>query len=463
MKKMNLIKKINIFVLIMIFCGINLDLAYAYNDMSFKNITIEDGLSQSSINTLYQDTNGYMWIGTNDGLNRYNGYDFKVYSYNDKNKNSISNNFIIDVTKDNNRNIWVGTANGLSKINLKNGTINNYLDGYKNGNLSHYNILDVLVTKDNRIIVATSNGLNLYDKENNKFKRILSSEKQLTSQIVNSLTEDEFGNIWIGTDSGLDKYDTSLKNRMGFYKNKGNNSISESSINKVYYEKGNIWLGTSNSGLIKINVSNNEITRYSNNSDNKNSLPGNHINDIMKDSRGNLWICTNQGLAKYNYKTNNFITYSNEIYDKTSLIANDVISIIEDKSGLIWLGTYAGISMFDPDNEIKHYKTNPSDENSINSNLIQGIYEDNEGLLWVGTNSKGINIIDREKNIVRRIDKEHNEFTLSDYSINDITGKDDYIYIATDNGLNVLNKKTKKLKNILKKIILQIIILNHYF
>lgn len=106
MKKMNLIKKFNIFVLIMIFCGINLDLAYAYNDMSFKNITIEDGLSQSSINTLYQDTNGYMWIGTNDGLNRYNGYDFKVYSYNDKNKNSISNNFIIDVTEDNNRNIW---------------------------------------------------------------------------------------------------------------------------------------------------------------------------------------------------------------------------------------------------------------------------------------------------------------------------------------------------------------------
>lgn len=451
MKKMNLIKKFNIFVLIMIFCGINLDLAYAYNDMSFKNVTIEDGLSQSSINTLYQDTNGYMWIGTNDGLNRYNGYDFKVYSYNDKNKNSISNNFIIDVTEDNNRNIWVGTANGLSKINLKNGTINNYLDGYKNGNLSHYNILDVLVTKDNRIIVATSNGLNLYDKENNKFKRILSSEKQLTSQIVNSLTEDEFGNIWIGTDSGLDKYDTSLKNRMGFYKNKGNNSISESGINKVYYEKGNIWLGTSNSGLIKINVSNNEITRYSNNSDNKNSLPGNHINDIMKDSRGNLWICTNQGLAKYNYKTNNFITYSNEIYDKTSLIANDVISIIEDKSGLIWLGTYAGISMFDPDNEIKHYKTNPSDENSINSNLIQGIYEDNEGLLWVGTNSKGINIIDREKNIVRRIDKEHNEFTLSDYSINDITGKDDYIYIATDNGLNVLNKKTKKVEKYFKE------------
>nr|WP_263349323.1 two-component regulator propeller domain-containing protein [Paraclostridium sp. AKS81] len=117
----------------------------------------------------------------------------------------------------------------------------------------------------------------------------------------------------------------------------------------------------------------------------------------MKDSRGNLWVCTNQGLAKYNYKTNNFIIYSNEIYDKTSLIANDVISIIEDKSGLIWLGTYAGISMFDPDNEIQHYKTNPSDENSINSNLIQGIYEDNEVLLWVGTNSKGINIIDREK------------------------------------------------------------------
>ncbi len=397
MKKNKLIKKFTIFVLIMIFCGINLDLAYAYNDMSFKNITIEDGLSQSSVNTLYQDKSGYMWIGTNDGLNRYNGYDFKVYSYNDKYKNSISNNFIIDVTEDGSGNIWVGTANGLSKINLKNGNINNYLDRNDNGNLSHYNIRDVLVTKDNRIIVATSNGLNLYDKENDKFKRVLSSENQLTNQIINSLTEDEKGNIWIGTDKGLDKYDANLKNRLEFYQNKGKNSVSESSINKVYYEKGNIWLGTSSSGLIKINVSNDEITRYSNNSDNKNSLPGNRVNDIMKDSRGNLWICTNQGLAKYNYKVNNFTTYTNKIYDKTSLIDNDVISIIEDKSGLIWTGTYAGISMFDPDNEIQHYKTNPSNENSINNNLIQGIYEDNEDLLWVGTNSKGINIIDREK------------------------------------------------------------------
>lgn len=451
MKKNKLIKKVTIFVLIIIFCGINLDLTYAYNDMSFKNITIEDGLSQSSVNTLYQDTNGYMWIGTNDGLNRYNGYDFKVYSYNDKDKNSISNNFIIDVTEDNSGNIWVGTANGLSKINLKTGNINNYLDRNDNGNLSHYNIRDILVTKDNRIIVATSNGLNLYDKENDKFKRVLSSENQLTNQMINSLTEDEKGNIWIGTDKGLDKYDANFKNRLEFYQNKGKNSISESSINKVYYEKENIWLGTSNSGLIKINISNNEITRYSNNLDNKNSLPGNRVNDIMKDSRGNLWICTNQGLAKYNYNADNFITYSNEIYDKTSLIANDVISIIEDKSGVIWLGTYAGISMFDPNNEIQHYKTNPSDKNSINSNLIQGIYEDNEGLLWVGTNSKGINIIDREKNIIRRIDKEHNDFTLSDYSINDITGKDDYIYIATDNGLNVLNKKTKKVEKYFKE------------
>ncbi|MGL4878889.1 ligand-binding sensor domain-containing protein, partial [Paraclostridium dentum] len=342
MKKNKLIKKVTIFVLIIIFCGINLDLTYAYNDMSFKNITIEDGLSQSSVNTLYQDTNGYMWIGTNDGLNRYNGYDFKVYSYNDKDKNSISNNFIIDVTEDNSGNIWVGTANGLSKINLKTGNINNYLDRNDNGNLLHYNIRDILVTKDNRIIVATSNGLNLYDKENDKFKRVLSSENQLTNQMINSLTEDEKGNIWIGTDKGLDKYDANFKNRLEFYQNKGKNSISESSINKVYYEKENIWLGTSNSGLIKINISNNEITRYSNNLDNKNSLPGNRVNDIMKDSRGNLWICTNQGLAKYNYNADNFITYSNEIYDKTSLIANDVISIIEDKSGVIWLGTYAG-------------------------------------------------------------------------------------------------------------------------
>ncbi|MGL5754871.1 MAG: ligand-binding sensor domain-containing protein [Paraclostridium sp.] len=447
MQKNKLFKILTIFFIFnMVFIN-STGVGYAYSDINFRNITIEDGLSQASVETLYQDSDGYIWIGTNDGLNRYNGHDFRLYSYEGKNRDSIVNNYIIDIKEDHDKNIWVGTASGISKIDMKTGDIKNYTDSKDHGNLSHYNIGDILITKEGNIIVGTSGGLNIYNKKEDKFEQILEQDNQLTSQVINTLTQDINGDIWIGTKYGVDRYDLNLKIRKDMYQNEGKNSLSESSIYKVYYDKsGYIWVGTSNSGLSKINLKNNEITRYKNNLNDKNSLPGSYIRNMLKDSKNNMWICTEQGLAKYNSDVDNFTVYNNKVYDKNSLVDNEVFSIIEDKSGLIWVGTYAGISIFDPDNEIQHYKTDPFNKNSINDNLIQGIYEDNEGLLWVGTNSNGINVINRKNDIITRIDKENENYKLSDYSINDITGENSKIYIATNNGLNIVDKKSNQIK-----------------
>jgi signal transduction histidine kinase/ligand-binding sensor domain-containing protein len=451
MSKKKLLKILTISIFITIFVLNSTELAHSYNDINFKNISIEDGLSQSTVETLYQDSNGYIWMGTNDGLNKYNGYDFNLYSYEGKSKRSIVNNYIIDIKEDREENIWVGTASGISKINEED-VITNYLDSHNNGNLSHYNIGDILVTKDGKVIVGTSGGLNIYNKNEDKFERVLGNKNQLTSQIINTLAEDNEGNIWIGTKEGIDKYDRNLKKRESIYKNEGENSLSESNIYKVYYDKfGYIWVGTSSSGLSRINLKNNQIKRYKNDPNDKNSLPGNYVRNMLRDSKGNMWICTDQGLAKYNPKSENFDIYNNKVYDKNSLVDNDIFSIIEDKSGLIWVGTYAGISKFDPNNEIQHYKTDPFNKNSVNDNLIQGIYEDDEGLLWVGTNSKGLNIIDRKKDIITRVDKENEKYKLSDYSINDITGKNNKIYIATNYGLNIIDKKTNEVRTYFKK------------
>lgn len=398
MQKIKLFKILTVFFLFNIVFINSTNLGYAYSNINFRNITIEDGLSQSSVESLYQDSDGYIWIGTNDGLNRYDGHDFRLYSYEGKKKDSIVNNYIVDIKEDHDKNIWVGTASGISKIDMETGEIKNYLDSPSDGNLSHYNIGDILISKDGSVIVGTSGGLNRYNKKEDKFERILGKESQLTSQVINTLTQDNNGYIWIGTKYGLDKYDEKLTTRKSIYKNESESSLSESSIYKVYYDKsGYIWVGTSNSGLSRIDLKNNEIKRYKNNLKDKNSLPGNYVRNMIRGSKNNMWICTDQGLAKYNANTDSFTTYNNKVYDKNSLVDNEVLSIIEDKSGLIWVGTYAGISIFDPDNEIQHYKTDPFNKNSINDNLIQGIYEDDEGFLWVGTNSNGVNIIDRKK------------------------------------------------------------------
>lgn len=445
----NLNKKYLMYLLslISVLIGINIDEIFAYNSINFKNITNEDGLPQASAEAIIQDDNGYIWIATNDGLCRYNGYEFKVYKHDEDNENSITNNYIVDIKQDLKGNIWIGTANGLSKLNPKTDVITNYNMGEKERNLSHYNIGDILITECGRVLVGTSDGLNLYDEEHDKFERILSKSNDLSSQHIYSLAEDKNKNIWIATNEGIDKFDVKNKTIKRFKAGDDKYSISEKSVYVIKSDKkGYIWAGTIKEGLNKIDINTDEVKQYKNDYNNEKSLPGNYVKDILRDSKDNLWIATDSGIAKYNDETEEFTTYKNKIYDRTSLVDDEVFSILEDDSGLIWVGTYAGISIFDPNTEISHYKKDPFDENTLSDNSIHGIYQDGDGLIWVGTNSKGANIIDRENDKVYHINKTSKEYRISDDNINDIVGFDNKIFIGTKNGLNEIDKKAKSVK-----------------
>ncbi len=380
-------------------------------------------LSSQHIYSLAEDKNkniwiAYIWIGTNDGLCRYNGYEFKVYKHDEDNENSITNNYIVDIKQDLKGNIWIGTANGLSKLNPKTDVITNYNMGEKERNLSHYNIGDILITECGRVLVGTSDGLNLYDEEHDKFERILNRSNDLSSQHIYSLAEDKNKNIWIATNEGIDKFDVKNKTIKRFKAGDDKYSISEKSVYVIKSDKkGYIWAGTIKEGLNKIDINTDEVKQYKNDYNNEKSLPGNYVKDILRDSKDNLWIATDSGIAKYNDETEEFTTYKNKIYDRTSLVDDEVFSILEDDSGLIWVGTYAGISIFDPNTDISHYKKDPFDENTLSDNSIHGIYQDGDGLIWVGTNSKGANIIDRENDKVYHINLTHQKFQLKLFQI----------------------------------------------
>lgn len=445
MKTMN--KKYIIYMLLLIILLITTNIVYvsAYNNINFKNITSEDGLSQGTVETIIQDDQGYIWLGTNDGLCRYNGYEFKIYKHDEELENSITNNYIVDIKQDNSGNIWVGTANGLSKIDTKTDLITNYNMNDEEKSLSHYNIGDILITKSGDVLVGTSDGLNIYNEKKDEFYRIFNKDSDLSSQFIRSLAEDENQNIWVATNNGIDKIDIkNNKNIISFKTGHGKFDISENDIYVVRYDpKGYIWAGALKEGLNRIDINTNEVKQYKNDYRDEKSLPGNYVKDILRDSSGNLWVGTDNGLAKYNEQTENFATYKNKIYDKTSLVNDEVFSIQEDESGLIWVGTYAGISMFDPNTNIEHYKKDPFDENSISDNSIHGIYEDKDGLLWVGTNSKGVNVINRKNYNVKHLNKTSKDYPISDDNINDIVGIDNKIFIATKNGLNEVDKDLK--------------------
>lgn len=436
----------NTFLTMIVILSLNSKHTYAnsYNDINFKSLTIENGLSQSTVETILQDSNGYMWIGTNDGLNKYNGYSFKKYEHDIYDKNTISSNYIVDIVEDKDGYIWVSTTNGLNKINPKNDNIINYFSTSKDGNLSNNRICEILVRKNNDILVTTSDGLNLYNKDTDSFERILAGKDDLPSQYIHSIEEDYYGNIWLGTQSGLVKLDKNLT-KIQEFTNKTIDSISDNPIYRVYSDgSDNIWVATLGSGLININSKTNNIKVYKNSNSEK-SLPNDVVRDILRDSNGNLWITTQGGICKYNEKDDNFTTYKNKIYDQNSLIDDKAYCMLEDKSGLIWVGTYKGISLFDSNNKFEHYSSDPFYKNSLSSNMIHGIYEDNNNNIWVGTSLKGVNIIDKKTNNIIILNTENSD--LCDDSINDITGLKDEIFIGTGNGLSVINKSSKSIKN----------------
>ena len=434
-------KKINIIlILVCIFSCLKISTSYANirESFNFKNITIEDGLSQSTVETIYQDSKGYIWIGTNDGLDRYNGYEFKHYKHDKYDKNSIANNYIVDIIEDKNGYIWVSTIGGLSRINPDKDEIKNYYSKEDSGNLSNSNLWQILCTKDNRLIASTIDGLNVYDKNKDKFTRILYKEGELPSQYIYSLEEDINGHIWVGTDNGLVELDKDL-NIVKSYQD----AIGDSDVYNVYDDsKGNIWVCTLDNGLFKINLDDKSVENYKNNNS-KISIPSNNVRDIISDSEGKLWIATDKGLCTFDYEREEFITYNKKLYQSNSLIDDEIFCLLKDSSGLIWIGTYSGISRFNPNSNFTHFKLDPYEDNSISGNVIHGIYEDDDKTLWIGTNESGVNIINGES--IKHLNKENSNI-VSDL-IEDITGFKNYIFIGTNEGLSVLVKNDKTAKN----------------
>lgn len=430
---------------IVIFWHVYMGSISAEDSISFKNIKIDDGLSQSTVEEIFQDSKGYIWIGTNDGLNRYNGYDMKIYKADKNDEQTIISNYIMSIDEDEEGNIWIGTDNGISKINSEDDSIINY-QYPKSNEYRFYNVHDILITKNGNVMIGSCSGVYLYDKEKDEFNRIFSEKNLLTSNDIVTIEEDKYNNLWIGTENGLNKVDLKTK-KIYKYTSKEENAISgDYIIDLLSDDKGYMWVSTSEDGLNKINIETNEVVTYKHEKNNKHSIPSNSTKGMLQDKNGTIWIGTEKGLSKYVKEKDQFITYKNKSYDSTTLSNDIVYSMIEDSNGFIWVGTYIGVSLFDPNNQIKKYKHDPVNKNSLSDNIIHGIYEDSEGLIWAGTKDKGINIIDRDIDKYTHIKEGNTEYDLSSNIIRDIKGKDNTIWIGTRNGLNEVDKSTMKIR-----------------
>jgi PAS domain S-box-containing protein len=430
-------------------------------EIQFEAISIESGLSQSTVVCICQDSKDFLWFGTYNGLNRYDGYGFKVFKNDPDNPHSLSNNNIQCCIVDHSGTLWVGTENGLNRFIREKELFVQYKNDPNDSNsLSNNYVRDVYEDRSGILWVGTQGGgLSQFDREKEKFIHYRNgplNSKSLSQNNVLSIFEDSRGRFWIGTDYGLNRFDRSTGEFIRFQNDPHNPlSISSSGVWRIAEDRaGNLWLGLWGGGLNRFDPQKNRFVRYQNNPSDPSSLSHNVVRSIFKDHNGNLWIGTDGGgLDKFvggsrEGRPDRFIHYQNNGNDLSSLSSNSVFSIYEDRSGTLWIGTkIGGVNKYDPGKrQFALYKNRPNDSNSLSNKTVHATYEDSQGFVWIGTKGGGLDRFDRKRN--RFTHFVHNPRDPSSLSNNVVRciREDRYkrLWVGTDDGLNCFNRENGK-------------------
>ncbi|HYO21346.1 MAG TPA: two-component regulator propeller domain-containing protein [Flavisolibacter sp.] len=406
--------------------------------LSFKHISSEQGLSNSTIEVIFQDSRGFIWFGTRDGLNRYDGNQNTVYRYQNGDTNSISDNYIKTITEDKEGSIWIGTLNGLNRYDKKKNSFTRF--SHRPGGLAHNHITSLLTDKQGQLWIATyGGGITIYQPKNKSFYP-LPANRALPNQRVNCLFEDSGGLIWVGTETSLTRFDPASSVFTTFYNVPGALVIRED-------KKGNLWIGSLNNGLYVWNRSTDKFDAYQHNEQDPASLGSNQVRSIEIDKKGNIWVGgINGGLDLFHLPTRSFYHYQNEPGNPFSLSQRTVSALCEDLQGNLWVGTHrGGVNLYMPNKErFKLYRQEQS-ENSLSYNDVKAFCEDGNGNIWIGTDGGGLNFFNRKNNNFQHY--RYNPFQKNSLGSNEVLhvmeDSQGNIWVGTwGGGLNLFNKAT---------------------
>ncbi|MCI0513691.1 SpoIIE family protein phosphatase, partial [candidate division KSB1 bacterium] len=414
------------FKIAVVILGVTMSLAFGRLpqnlDFTFEQIFLEQGLSQSIVQCIFQDRQGCMWFGTEDGLNQYDGYRFTVIRHDPEQTNSLSYNNITTLCEDRTGIFWIGTFYG---------------------------------------------GLNRYDPRTRHYTRYrfdANDASSLSNDNINAIFEDRDGNIWIGTDCGLNKLvfpdpadATSVRfNRFMHHPNHPN-SLSHNRVHAIGADRaGNLWIGTEN-GLNQMTPGKTgaaipTIQRYQHATHNPYSLGHNEVFSLLEDKFGTLWVGTREGLDRFDRNTHKFSHYRHDPKNPHSLSHNQVFVLYETRAGLLWIGTNGGgVNLFDRENErFISYRHDPFNPATISYDEIRAIYEDRSGLIWIGTYGGGIEKVDQSKRqFVLYAPELKNPNSLSHPIVWAIhTDRNGMLWIGTHGGgLNRFDRRTNRWKH----------------
>ena len=472
--------------------------------IKFDNVSIKDGLSQSSPNCIFQDHRGLLWIGTDDGLNKYDGYAFRVYKPDQHDRYSISHSRILSICEDPSGDIWLGTnGGGLNRYYRDHDRFTHFLSVENDSPAIAGNIVYcVMIVEDSLLWNGTENGLSVLDIRKNRvipMEQLPSALGQVSGLGIHAMTIDKNNLIWLGTETGLFRYDKDEMNLEPVHFPGDNNLLPAgvsvtalmadsknnlwvgTSAGIVYMENGsgiftrpagipisgniasngtiraileddnnNIWIGSFGSGLDIYSPLSGELTSYIYDYNNPYSLSSNEVLSLFMDHSGIAWAGTN-GLDKYNPRKEKFTLYDYVPYTREKMIFRNIHPIYEDFHGILWVGSKAdGLHVLDRKNrEYFHITHIPGNANSLSSNHIRSVKEFPEGVLWVGTEDRGLNkiFLDDQRKPVRiksyQYEADNPNSITSDKIYSLFTDKNGKLWIGTDNGLTIMDTETE--------------------
>ena len=427
--------------------------------LKFQQLSDVQGLSHNRVWAVTQDKYGLIWIGTQDGLNRFDGYKVDVYRTQPGNKNSLPNNYVRCLFTDSHGTVWIGTANGLAYYDYRSGSFVSFFRGKGEDFLPGNNISVIKEDVHGILWIGTNTGLCSFDIKKKRFRRFLHDDhsNSISSDHIRDIDFAIDGTMWISTGKGLNRLDLSTMMFTSFFHDpKDSTTLSGNILTQIAMDKdGNIWTSVNETVYLEcFNTKTYRASHYRNFTEKQSQTPNNTPREIFIDRKGRLWVGTDQeGLYLFLPDKNIFYQYKADILDQNKLQSNTVVGMYQDNSSMIWLSTQAGVQRFNPD-ESKFIVYRPKSITSlpISNNSVQAIAEDPSNRLWVGT-FNGVFVLDRKTDAYLNYQfKTNDPRSLSNNVVQSVCrDKWGNMWVGTMGGLNLFDPVKKHFRRFYTK------------